>query len=127
GNTTALLLVKDGSFGNRRRRAAADEAEGDAAADQEQDRSCKPERGAREGERRPVENVFAVTVSQEGKDLVVAATGDDLLAHDHAQVAGDRRLRFVESLAPADNATQFRRDRAGTRFVRGVGQDLIRT
>ena len=63
---------------------------------------------------------LAIARDDEVVDLAVACRPPSALAHQYAQIAGERRVGIVDRLVLADETAQSRRDRAGPRFQRRI-------
>ena len=75
--------------------------------------------------RRAQQHELAIARDDEIEHGVVAVTGHETLAHDEAQVLGERRVGIVDRLVLADEAAQLGRQAAGARLERGVLQHLV--
>ena len=72
--------------------------------------------------RRLHQDEVAIAGHQEILDLPVALAGGDLLAHQMAQIGGQRRVGFVDAFALADETAQLPLQLAGARFHCGIGK-----
>ena len=113
-----------GRAGDRVAGAPAQPDEDDGAGRGERQRRCPPQQPGRGLEGRLQQHEVAIALHHEGHDLVVALAGDQALAHQDAEVAGQRRVGLVDRLVLAHQATQLPPDGAGARLQGGIVQHL---
>ena len=63
---------------------------------------------------------LAVALHDKIADTPVAVAGNETLAHKHAQILGERRVRVVDGLVLAHEAAQVRRDVARALLEAGI-------
>lgn len=119
-----LFIARQRRIGSGQMRRTHALADSNGGAGEHQQR-CQPERQRMPAKPWPQQDELAVAVDDVAHNLAVAAPGLYLLAHDKAEIAGKRRIRIVDRLVLADQAAQFRGQRAGPRLLRRIGKPLI--
>ena len=69
---------------------------------------------------------LAVARDDEVAHRFVAVAGRQALAHEKPEIARQRRVRIVDRLVLADEASEARREMTRPRLERRIGQDLVR-